>query len=281
MSYIGRSPAYGLFEKQTVTGNNTTTSFTLNYPVSNAGSLLTIKNGLILNPGVDYTVNYNTLIFASAPGVSDVVYVIFQGRQTIVPYSVGKQVIKDTFVGNNVTTIFNTSTGVIIPAALMVFVDNSFKLINVDYTLSGSQVTFTVAPATSAVVSLINLGTESGTIQTVVDGSLAYAKFNSSIAGSVAQWSIISTATLAVNGTWYMVDTTSGAVTLTLPATPSAGNMFQIIDVASKFDVHNCTVARNGNKIMGVSSDMTISTVNTGICLVWSNSTFGWRLTHV
>ena len=56
-------------------------------------------------------------------------------------------------------------------------------------------------------------------------------------------------------GNGYLVDTTSGAVTATLPASPSVGDAVQLVDSASKFTTYALTVARNGNKIMGLSEE--------------------------
>jgi hypothetical protein len=45
----------------------------------------------------------------------------------------------------------------------------------------------------------------------------------------------------------YFVNTTCGAVTVTLPATPSAGDIISIADYASTFQTNNVTLCRNGN----------------------------------
>ncbi|MAS48190.1 MAG: hypothetical protein CL557_12385 [Alphaproteobacteria bacterium] len=76
----------------------------------------------------------------------------------------------------------------------------------------------------------------------------------------------------------YFVDTTSGAITATLPASPSAGDTIRFIDLSATFDSNNLTVARNGKKIQGDASDMTVATERAGFALVFSGDTQGWLM---
>lgn len=76
----------------------------------------------------------------------------------------------------------------------------------------------------------------------------------------------------------YFVDTTGGAVTATLPASPTAGDIVRFIDLSATFDSNNLTVARNNKKIQGDASDMTVATERAGFSLVFSGDTQGWLL---
>lgn len=76
----------------------------------------------------------------------------------------------------------------------------------------------------------------------------------------------------------YFVDTSGGAVTATLPASPTAGDTVRFIDLSATFDTNNLTVARNGKKIQGDASDMTVATERAGFALVFSGDTQGWLL---
>ena len=78
----------------------------------------------------------------------------------------------------------------------------------------------------------------------------------------------------------YFVDTSGGAKTITLPASPQTGDQVSLIDLASTFDTNNLTIARNSLKIMGQSADMTVSTEDAAIQLVYTGSTYGWKLTQ-
>jgi hypothetical protein len=81
----------------------------------------------------------------------------------------------------------------------------------------------------------------------------------------------------AVSGTGYFVNTTSGAITVTLPATPSAGDIVSIADYAGTALTNNVTIARNGSNINGAASDLTISKNNSAVTLVYVDGTQGWK----
>jgi len=85
--------------------------------------------------------------------------------------------------------------------------------------------------------------------------------------------------TIAANDR-YFIDTTAAAQTATLPASPQTGDQVSIVDLAGTFDTNNLTVGRNSLKIMGLAEDLVVSTENAGIQLVYTGSTYGWKLTQ-
>jgi hypothetical protein len=82
-----------------------------------------------------------------------------------------------------------------------------------------------------------------------------------------------------VSGNGYFVNTTCGAVTVTLPATPSAGDIISIADYASTFQTNNLTICRNSSKINGACNNATLSTEGQSITLVYVDATRGWKNT--
>ena len=54
------------------------------------------------------------------------------------------------------------------------------------------------------------------------------------------------------SGNGYFINTSGGAITITLPASPSAGDIVAFKDYANTWDTNNVTLARNGSKINGV-----------------------------
>src|SRR5210317_1852928 len=77
----------------------------------------------------------------------------------------------------------------------------------------------------------------------------------------------------AVSGNGYFVNTTSGAVTMTLPASPSAGDIVAVVDYAGTTGTNNITIARNGSNINGAASDLTIAQNNSAVTLVYIDGT--------
>ena len=97
--------------------------------------------------------------------------------------------------------------------------------------------------------------------------------------GSGKRWTVKTSAYTAVAGDRILADTaTTAAFTITLPAEPAVGDEIHILDSAANFDSANLTVARNSLKIQGLTADLTLSTENTGIGLVYMSATYGWRV---
>ena len=79
-------------------------------------------------------------------------------------------------------------------------------------------------------------------------------------------------------GAGYFMNTTSGAITLTLPGSPTIGDEISFIDYAGTFDTNNLTIARNGKNINGSASDLTVATERAANTLVFTDNTQGWLL---
>ena len=81
MAYIGRDPQYGAFEKQALTADSSTTTFTLDYTVGSASSILVSVAGVHQEPETAYNLGSNgsTIVFTAAPTSGDTVFVIFLG----------------------------------------------------------------------------------------------------------------------------------------------------------------------------------------------------------
>ena len=57
MAYIGRQPSYGAFEKQSLTADSSTTTFTLNYTVGSSSSILVSVAGVVQEPETGYNLS--------------------------------------------------------------------------------------------------------------------------------------------------------------------------------------------------------------------------------
>ncbi len=81
MAYIGRSPQYGAFEKQALTADSSTTTFTLDYTVGSSSSLLVSVAGVHQEPESAYNLatNGTQITFTAAPTTGDTVFIIFLG----------------------------------------------------------------------------------------------------------------------------------------------------------------------------------------------------------
>ncbi len=98
--------------------------------------------------------------------------------------------------------------------------------------------------------------------------------------GGTAWQAVVTGNTTMVSGRGYFVNTTSAAITMTLPASPSLGDSVTVIDYAGTADSNNITIGRNSQKIHSASEDMTVATERAAFTLVFTDSTQGWLLTE-
>ena len=97
--------------------------------------------------------------------------------------------------------------------------------------------------------------------------------------GGGTQWQSVKTSNYTASaGEGVFMNTTSGALTLTLPASPTIGDEVSFVDYAGTFDTYNLTIARNSSKIHGADEDLTVSVERAANTLVFTDSTQGWLL---
>jgi len=83
----------------------------------------------------------------------------------------------------------------------------------------------------------------------------------------------------AVSGNGYFVNTCGGAVTVTLPSSPSAGDIVSLADYKSTWAVacKAVTLGRGGSKINGETECATLQTKGQSITMVYIDGTQGWK----
>jgi hypothetical protein len=85
------------------------------------------------------------------------------------------------------------------------------------------------------------------------------------------------TTVTAVSGTGYFVNTTSGSVTVNLPA-GTAGSIIAVSDYANISATNFITISPNGtDKINGVNSSYYLTTNGAAVTLVYVDATRGWK----
>jgi hypothetical protein len=122
-------------------------------------------------------------------------------------------------------------------------------------------------------------GTANQALVTDGSGTLSFASVTGRT-GTVDWCTTAKTAPFtAVNGDGFFVNTTCGAVTVTLPATPTAGDIISIADYASTFQTNNVTLCNNGSLINGICATAKLNTQGQSITLVYVDGTKGWKNT--
>jgi hypothetical protein len=136
---------------------------------------------------------------------------------------------------------------------------------------SGSQ-TITIKQGTGATVDVAN----GAKVMLVTDGAGAGAAvIDASTAGGVSYVTKTANYTTA-NLEGVLADTSGGAFTVTLPASPSAGDQVVIADAGASFGSNNLTVGRNSSTINGVAENLILDITGVNVQFVYDGST--WRV---
>jgi hypothetical protein len=71
-----------------------------------------------------------------------------------------------------------------------------------------------------------------------------------------------------------LADTSGGAFTVTLPATPSVGDLVVVADAGASWGTNNLTVGRNGSTIGGLAEDLVCNINGVSVTLVYDGTTW-------
>jgi hypothetical protein len=126
-----------------------------------------------------------------------------------------------------------------------------------------------IAPGTIANDRLANNTT------TINGTSIALGASGNIVAGT--DWQAVKTANYtAVAGQGIFANTSGGAWTLTLPASPSAGDEVTVVDYSKTFSSENLTIDRNGSNIDDSATNAVLNTDGLNVRFVYVDGTKGW-----
>ena len=108
-------------------------------------------------------------------------------------------------------------------------------------------------------------------LQTNGAGTLIWATV--SVPTGIPTLAVVTATTQAAANGYHYVLTNVAATTVTLPASPVAGDLIYVT-VGNSLTTN--VVARNGNNIMGLAQDMTLDAANAAAQLRYINATLGW-----
>jgi hypothetical protein len=74
-----------------------------------------------------------------------------------------------------------------------------------------------------------------------------------------------------------LANSAGGTFTLTLPVAPAVNDRIRIADLAGTWSISPVLLARNGNKIMGLSEDYSLNVRNASVDIIYTGATYGWR----
>ena len=216
-------------------------------------------NGILLR-NVDYTaVNGTSITLADSASLNDELVVSAFSNP-------GQNMDLYKFTADSGQTIFNGNdlTGASLaynPGNIQVFMNGLLLNDSDDYTASnGMSVVLTEAANINDEIKIASFVANTTTLRTNA-------------------WSAPTESTVqATAGDKLFIDVSSSAKTVTLPSSATMGDEIRIIDVTGYAATNNITVGRNGHKIQGSASDLTININRAGIGLVYYNTAQGWIL---
>jgi len=269
------------------TGDGTTTAFSISGP-STSVSMIQVNIDGIIQQITTYTVSGSLVTLSEAPpkNASIEIRVLYKGEVVTVD-STDLNVYD--FTGNGVILEF-TLPETAIENNLFIYIDGVYQSKS-GYNVSGTTVTFSSAPPNNSAIEMVLAAfvkTSVGTIPDnsvstaslqnlavttgkIANGAITSAKLGAGVGGAFNDFAIKTTAYTAVTRDQLIVNSSS-AVTITLPASPSAGNVVFIKNAGAG----TVTVARNGSKINSQTQDGTLA-ADAAATLVFVNATIGYK----
>ena len=120
-------------------------------------------------------------------------------------------------------------------------------------------------------------GSANNALKTDGSGNLGFVDVTTLVTQGIEWQSTLKTSNFtAVSGEGYFCNTSGGAFTATLPASPSAGAIVAFKDYAPSFASYALTIGRNSSNIQGNASDSQLSTNRASVVMVYVDSTKGW-----
>ena len=172
---------------------------------------------------------------------------------------------QNNFTGDGNQT-FTLSQSIDDEAKTFVFIQGVYQEKST-YSISGNQITFNTAPQTGFTVEVM-------AFDTITIG-------NQTGAGTDWESTIQTTNFTADAGKGYFVNTTSSAVTVSLPA-GTAGDEIHFTDYAGNFDTNEIIFNANGTeKILGITVNHKCVTKNATVRLIYQDNTNGWTADNI
>ena len=187
----------------------------------------------------------------------------------------------------SITGLSTTATGTVLTLSdtvntttVNLIIDNQKEIRFRETTANGTNYVALKAPASVSADLTFTLPATDGTNgQFLSTNGSGVLSFTTPASGIAWQSSVKTSGFTATAGEGYFCNTTSAGFTVTLPATPTAGQQVAVVDYAGTFDTNALVISPNGGKIEGGTSNLQLTGEREGVLLVYIDSTQGWLAT--
>jgi len=270
---------YSTLNSNQFTGTGSQTDFTLTQSVEEDSSFVFLQG--VYQEKSTYSISGTTLTFTTAPQSGYSVEVITVGQVSMRPDTIDI----DNFSGTGSQVDYTLTSTPSNENAIDVYINGLYQQKDT-FSLSGKTLTFSTAPPNNSTIEvkhqfIASVGSGSvdltaGTGIGITENSTNNFTISSSVEAGVDWQSSIKTADFtAVAGKGYFVNTTSSAVTVTLPSSPSLGNEVHIVDYAGTADTNKITITSSDN-INSAGGDVFIDYERGSVAIVYIDATQGW-----
>ena len=233
-----------------------------------------------------YSIAGTQIDFGSGNAPVSGAYIEVKTTGSIAPAAVSAAqttLVSDAFTATSGQTSFTLVNGSPSSKDLtMVFIQGVYQA-KTNYSLNSGAIVFSTGVTLGDTVEVIsvsgaNLTTSPVTSVNGQTGVVSIAAGVSSVNGQTGAVTVASTmgvnvinsSTTATANNLYVL---TANLTLTLPASPSAGDS---IKISNRSGVATCIIGRGGSNIMGAASDLTLDTASASFELIYSDATNGW-----
>jgi len=240
------------------------------------GSIQVFLNGILLTDSNDYVATTGSnIILNSGADSGDILNISTFSKLSggVKHFRYNASAAQTTFSGtDHLGQILSYNAG-----SIEVFLNGILLVDSDDYTASnGTSIILTSGVDAGDVIQISDykgaISVTEAAITPIVDSAYVQAR----VSGGTDWQSVKTSNYTAVSGQGVFVNSTSGAKTVTLPASPALGDEVRIIDAYGTAATNNITIARNSKKIMGADSDFIIDINRSAVGLVFVNDSQGW-----
>jgi len=207
-------------EKNILTGDGSTVAFSVSSSIASENNTQIYIDGVYQSKD-NYSTSGSTVTFSTAPANGAEIEIIhFVSVQGIVR--------TDTFTGDNSTVAFTVGTTIIDENNTQIYIDGVYQSKD-NYTISGSTITFSTAPPTSAAIEVVHI--KAAGISTINDNQ--FTGDGSAVAFTLSQSVTDENNTFVfINGVYQDKSTYSIAgATLTFSTAPQNGYTIEVMQV--------------------------------------------------